>query len=104
VEIDESLIASVGDVDDRRVTGELRLIAAVLERSLEDARRGYRDALPWISSNEVASEGWSYLTICDQRGQEPTRLRSTLTGSMEANRHPGRPRHDGSADARPEAA
>lgn len=74
----DALIAT--ECDDRRSdTGELRLVAAVLECALADARRGDDDAIAWLSNHDVApfdDTGFSFVYVCDALGADPGWVRS----------------------------
>ncbi len=66
----------------RAETGEQRLIAAVLSRAIEDARRADRDACDWIASDELGARvgGWHYRDICAVLGLDAAWARAQVAG------------------------
>lgn len=71
------------DADDTRAeTGELRLLAAVLELAVADARAGRADAAAWIASDESghALGGWYFTDVCAALGVEPAWVRREARG------------------------
>lgn len=92
---DDSLIGVLAELDDPRgPTGELRLVAAVLETAIEEARRGDPDALAWLASDvEGVSDGWSFRAVCDHLAAEPSWLRVVIASYIAAHPYVWRPRH-----------
>ncbi len=83
--------AAVATDDDSRVSesGELRLLAAVLELGVRDAVAGRRDALAWIRSDATggAQAGWHYLDLAAALGLDAEWARSQVArGGVRARR------------------
>lgn len=64
--------------DWRAATGELRLIAGVLEQAISDARRGDHEAIAWIASDEESPNGWTLVAICRHLDVEPAWIRTLV--------------------------
>lgn len=77
------------DADTRSAeTGELRLVAAVLERAVLDARAGCADAAAWLASDAIgaAGRGWSYLEVCAVLGLDPACGRALVAHGVRSRR------------------
>lgn len=64
----------------RAETGELRLVSAILERAILDARKGRPDAVRWLASDASgAGDGrWSFVDVCDVLAIEPAWARAQI--------------------------
>ncbi len=60
-------LAVDADFEWRRDTPEQRLLSAVLERAVEDARAGEAAAFAWLESDDdTFGPGWSFVGVCHQ--------------------------------------
>ena len=83
---DATSLAVGTDCDDWRVaTGELRLITAVLEQAISDARRGDHEAIAWLASDEESPDGWTLVGICRHLSVEPEWIRTLVAGYLAAH-------------------
>jgi hypothetical protein len=101
VDDDGRLFGAGTDCDSTRAaTGELRLIAAVLERAIDDARRGDPEAIGWLASNdEVAAEGLTLVAVCRYLDFDPGWIRSLTADYLAAYPYQRPLRHDPSGVA-----
>jgi len=77
------------ETDDPRATsGELALIAAVLQRAVLDARAGRQDARQWLTSSErgPAERGWYFLDLCDHLQVDPGWGRAQIARGGQSRR------------------
>jgi len=95
------------EVDESRgSTGELRLIAAVLEQAIEDARRGDANAITWIASGVdlVDENGWTFSVVCHLLGVDPGWIRDLAAEQIARCPYVLRPRRAGSPTTAPATA
>lgn len=78
------------DADDRRaISGELALVAAVVERALRDARAGRADARAWLATDATgAGDGWTYVDACAVLGLVPSWGRALVAQGGRRSRRP----------------
>lgn len=88
---EDAISLAVGtDCEDwRAATGELRLIAGVLEQAISDARRGDPEAIAWLASDEESPEAWTLVAICRHLDVEPGWIRDLVAAHLEAHPYVG---------------
>lgn len=81
----------------RGATPEQRLVRAVLELAIDDARKGSRNALAWLASDDDAFwNGWSFRAVCQHLDAEPSWVRRIAAEYIAAHPHvPRRRRREG---------
>lgn len=66
----DALVARAAPDSRLQASGEQRLVAAVLERSLRDPKRGDREARAWIASD--APSAFSFVACCSVLDVDPS--------------------------------
>lgn len=76
------------ELDSRNAeTPELCLLGAVLSLAIKDARRGDRDALAWIASDEARSDGGlPFALVCEALDVSPAWIREQVAAGARARR------------------
>jgi hypothetical protein len=89
----------------RSVSPEQKLVRAVLEQAVNDARRGSAAALAWLEcETSDADTGWTFLQVCEHLDADPSWVRRIAAEYIAAHPYVRRRRRARTATQHPEAA